>query len=197
LSFSTHISHWTFICVYVCVIQIRIQERNKVYRWPFPLIYLFMFQINCLLQMQVVSDIINKFWEANLSTWYCCSSSLWKKCVSANTEAETQTQKNFKFLKIRLSLHFGPVSEGRNIFFPETQYFPKTGHIMKSSTIGKALISTMLVGFESAVCNTLVSQKLKWDPLDREHFWHCLCIKCSPSSSGFSGMLITKFSCQQ
>jgi hypothetical protein len=41
--------------------------------------------------------------------------SLWKKCVLADTEAETQTRKNFKFGS---SLRFGPVRKGQNAFFP-------------------------------------------------------------------------------
>ena len=53
-----------------------------------------------------------------------CITSLWKKCVSADTEAETQTPKK---LQIRSSLRFGPVSEGQNTFFPQNTFFLKTG----------------------------------------------------------------------
>jgi hypothetical protein len=54
----------------------------------------------------------------------CLITSLWKKCVLANSEAETQT---WKKLKIRVKLRFGPVRQRRNTFFPETHFFPKTG----------------------------------------------------------------------
>jgi hypothetical protein len=47
-------------------------------------------------------------------------SSLRKKSVSANSEAEMQTRKNFKFGS---SLRFGPVRQGQNTFFPETNFF--------------------------------------------------------------------------
>jgi hypothetical protein len=47
-------------------------------------------------------------------------SRLWKKCVSAATEAETQSQKTSNLVKILSSLRFGPVRiSSKHIFFKD------------------------------------------------------------------------------
>jgi hypothetical protein len=61
--------------------------------------------------------------------------SLWKKCISAYTEAETQTPKK---LKIQSSLHFGPVK-----FFPKRIFSPKG--IFSKDWMGKYAVYACLV----------------------------------------------------
>jgi hypothetical protein len=52
-----------------------------------------------------------------------CSTSLWKKCVSANTEAETQTRKNFKFGEDSIKFAVRPSEKRPNHIFFETHFF--------------------------------------------------------------------------
>jgi hypothetical protein len=65
-------------------------------------------------------------------SYFVAGSSLWKKCVSVNSEAEMQTRKNFKFGS---SLRFGPVKQRQNTFFPETHFFPKTGDVLQRNRL--------------------------------------------------------------
>jgi hypothetical protein len=61
--------------------------------------------------------------EASCRTFHKYSS-LWKKCVSADTEAETQTRKK---LQIRVKFAFRPSETKPKRIFSRNTFFPKTG----------------------------------------------------------------------